>query len=239
VAHQINQPLCAIVSNAEAAAAMLRDPTPPVGEMRQILADISTDSLRVSEVIQGIRTLTRKRDPERQPIDVNRTVESALRLVSGDALRRRVQVHLELATDLPLVLADAPSLEQVILNLIVNGMDAMNDTPPRARQVTVKTERASGGVMVAVADRGHGIPPERMGRLFESFFTTKRDGVGLGLSISRSIVQAHGGRIWAESTPGGGSTFCFTVRAVEAATIPLEVQNELGHPSKLPQAVIS
>jgi len=125
----------------------------------------------------------------------------------------------------------------VILNLIVNGMDAMNDTPLRTRQITVSTERADGGIMVAVADRGHGVSPERMARLFESFFTTKRDGVGLGLSISRSIVQAHGGRIWAESTPGGGSTFCFTVRAVEAATIPLEVQHELGHPSQLTHAV--
>ncbi len=228
VAHQINQPLCAIVSNAEAAGAMLRNPTPPVGEMREILADISKDSLRVSEVVQGIRTMTRKRDPERHPIDLNQTVESALRLVSGDALRRRVQIRRELAADLPLVYADAPSLEQVILNLIVNGMDAMNEIAQKARQITVKTQRGSGSVIVAIADRGHGIPPEGMSRLFESFFTTKRDGVGLGLSISRSIVQAHGGRIWAENTPGGGSTFCFTVRAVETAPMALHVQRELG-----------
>ena len=234
VAHQINQPLCAIVSNAEAAGAMLRKAAMPGDEMRQILSDISKDSLRVSEVIQGIRTLTRKRDPERRPIDVNQTVESALRLVTGDALRRRVQIRRELAADLPMVFADSPSLEQVILNLIVNGMDAMNETPQRARQITVKTQRGGGSVVIAVADRGHGIPPERMSRLFESFFTTKRDGVGLGLSISRSIVQAHGGRIWAENTPGGGSTFCFTVRVVEAVPMARHVQRDLGFASDVP-----
>ena len=232
VAHQINQPLCAIVSNAEAAGAMLRAPDPPMDEMGQILSDISKDSLRVSEVIQGIRTLTRKRDPERIPIDINDAVERALRLVSGDAVRRRVHIRRELATDLPMVFADAPSLEQVILNLIVNGMDAMNETPPRAREMTVKTERTNGSVVVAVADHGHGISPEGMSRLFESFFTTKRDGVGLGLSISRSIVQSHGGRIWAESTPGGGSTFCFTVRSVEEVPVPISVQRDLGPPPR-------
>ena len=237
VAHQINQPLCAIVSNAEAAGAMLRKAVVPSDEMRQILSDISKDSLRVSEVIQGIRTLTRKRDPERCPIDVNQTVESALRLVSGDALRRCVQIRRDLAADLPMVFADSPSLEQVILNLIVNGMDAMNETPQRARQITVKTQRGGGCVVVAVADRGPGIPPEGMSRLFESFYTTKRDGVGLGLSISRSIVQAHGGRIWAENPPGGGSTFFFTVRAVEAVPMPRHVQRDLGFASDIPQSL--
>jgi C4-dicarboxylate-specific signal transduction histidine kinase len=205
---------------------MLRAANPPIDEMRQILADICKDSLRVSEVIQGIRALTRKRDPDRRLIDINQTVESALRLVSGDALRRGAQISRHLAADLPLVHADAPSIQQVLLNLIVNAMDAMSDTPQRVRQIAVATEHGRGSVIVSVADRGHGISADGMSRLFESFFTTKRDGVGLGLSISRSIVQSHGGSIWAENNARGGSTFYFTLRAPEATPIPVQALRE-------------
>jgi PAS domain S-box-containing protein len=217
VAHEINQPLGAILRNAEAADLLLQNATPPIAELRQIIKDISKDDLRAAEAIQLIRTLTHRSAPEIHPVDLNEAVAGVLRLVSGDALRRHVQLRHDFARNLPRVLADVPAIGQVLLNLIVNGMDAMSDTPENQRHITVTTAPAFGGnVVITVADRGHGISPEAMSRLFESFFTTKPDGLGLGLSMARSIVQAHRGRIWAENGAEGGAVFYVTLRAMAA-----------------------
>jgi PAS domain S-box-containing protein len=217
VAHEINQPLGAILRNAEAADLLLQNATPPVAELRQIVKDISKDDLRAAEAIQLIRTLTHRSAPEIHAVDLNEAVAGVLRLVSGDALRRHVQLRHDLARNLPRVLADVPAIGQVLLNLIVNGMDAMSDTPEDRRQITVTTAPAFGGnVIIAVADRGHGISSEAMSRLFESFFTTKPEGLGLGLSMAQSIVQAHRGRIWAENSAEGGAVFYVTLRAMAA-----------------------
>ena len=217
IAHEVNQPLCAILSNAEAAETLLTLKEPPLPEVGRILAEICKEDLRASEVIRRIRGLVRNRDIQMQPLDLNETASGVLRLVASDAKRRRVQLRSEFASGLPLVSADRTHMEQVLLNLIVNGMDAMQNTPESARELTVQTRRnGDGTVEVGVSDRGSGIPTDKMSRIFESFFTTKPDGMGLGLSIARSIIEAHRGRIWAESNPGGGATFRFTVRTVEA-----------------------
>src|SRR5215469_6029525 len=210
VAHEISQPLCAILGNAEAAVLLLQSDEPPLAELRDIVADIRDADLRADEAIRGIRALTQKREMQLRPLNLNDTVVDMLRLVAGDALHRRVHINLELAPDLPLVVADRVSVEQVLLNLVSNGMDAMMATPETERRLTVQTKpHDSDCVQVTVADRGHGIPAAQMGRLFDSFFTTKPQGMGLGLSMARSIIQAHQGRIWAESCAGGGAAFHF------------------------------
>lgn len=215
VAHEINQPLGAILSNADAGEMLLQSQDPPLDEIRQILSDIRKNDLRADQAIRRIRALLCKREMEMQPFDLNETLLDVLRLVTGDALRRRIQIRKEFAPGLPLVFGDRVHLQQVLLNLIVNGMDAMANTPEPARRLTVQTKANGAGAEVAVADCGHGIAPDKMPRIFESFFTTKKDGMGLGLSIARSIIEAHRGRIWAESNFCGGATFHFTVRAAQ------------------------
>ena len=213
VAHEVNQPLCAILSNAEAAETLLARENPPLDEIREIVRDIRDDDLRADEVIRGIRSLVGRREIQIQPVDLNRMVAHVLRLVSGDALFRRVRIQRMLDETLPLVAADQSQIEQVLLNLIVNGMDAMQATPETARELSVQTRVVDKDLVeIAVVDHGCGIPPEKLPELFDSFFTTKADGMGIGLSIARWIVLAHGGRIWAANGAQGGAEFRFTLR---------------------------
>jgi PAS domain S-box-containing protein len=218
VAHEINQPLCAILSNAEAAEIMLRSEQPPLDELREIVADIRKDDLRADAAIRGIRSLLRRRDYQPQPVDLRATVQHVFKLIAGDALYRRVPIRHELAADLPLVTGDRSSIEQVLVILIVNGMDAMKDTPEAERDLVVTARRDDEFVRVTVRDRGHGIAAANMTQLFDSFFTTKSDGMGMGLSIARSMIFAHGGRIWAENSPDGGAAFHFTLAVAPAGT---------------------
>jgi PAS domain S-box-containing protein len=213
IAHEINQPLGAILSNADAAELLLETDAGQLDEVRRILADIRKDDLRASEVIRRTRELLRNRPLERRPLDLNEMASGVVQLLGADAARRGVAVETELASGLPVVHGDRGHLQQVLLNLLLNGMDAMADTPASRRRLAVRTGRSDGVVEVAVTDSGHGLDPSQLPRLFDSFFTTKKDGMGLGLSIARSIVEAHGGRIWAENRPGGGATFHFTVPA--------------------------
>lgn len=225
VAHEVNQPLCAILSNAEAAETLLARENPPLDVIREIIKDIRDDDLRADEVIRGIRSLVGRREVQIHPVDLNRTIAHVLRLVSGDALYRRVRIQRLLDESLPLVAADQPQIEQVLLNLIVNAMDAMQATPEAARELTVQTKRVDAGyVEIAVVDHGCGIPPERLPELFDSFFTTKPEGMGIGLSIARWIVLAHGGRIWATNGAHGGAEFRFTLRTAEAAAASLTTE---------------
>jgi len=205
IAHEINQPLGAILSNAEAAE-MLMD-SGELGELRQILADIRRDDLRASEVILNVRSLVGKRTPHFVELRLNDMVDMALRLAAAEARRRGVLLEAHPEPGLPPIQGEPVQLKQLLLNLIINGMDAMAGTPPAQRRIVVRTGRGPGRVEVSVADAGHGIAPEKLPHIFESFFTTKEHGMGLGLAMVRSIAEAHRGTMTAENQPGGGATF--------------------------------
>jgi PAS domain S-box-containing protein len=216
VAHELRQPSAAILSNAEAALALLESGEAPSDEIREIVADIRRANLRANEVLGHIQDFLRKKEARMEPLDLNAVVADVLLLVAGDARKRRVQIRTELHDGLPLVLGNRTHLQQVLLNLIVNGMDAMSDTPNGESRITIRTAtNGNGHVEVAVADCGSGVPSSSLPRLFESFFTTRADGMGLGLSIARSIIESHNGRIWADNNDGGGATFRFTMQSVQ------------------------
>jgi PAS domain S-box-containing protein len=216
LAHEINQPLGAILSNVEAAEMLLDAKADASDELRRILADIRRDDIRASEVIGHVRSLLRKRAVERRAIDLNRLIEDVLRFVASDAARRQVALEARLSA-IPQVIGDRVHLQQVLLNLILNGLEAMADTPRARRRLVVFSGRAaSGGVEVCVSDAGHGIAPEHMNGIFDSFMSTKADGMGLGLSIARSIVEAHGGRIEARNNAMAGATVRFELPASSA-----------------------
>jgi signal transduction histidine kinase len=186
---------------------------PPIGEIREIVSDIRKADMRANDVLGQVRDFLRKREVLMQPVDLNSAVADVLPLVVGDARKRRIELRTELAAELPPVFGNETQLQQVLINLIVNGMDAMANTPEGKRDLLVRTAKPNGDarVEVSVTDRGSGIPSGNLPRLFESFFTTRAEGMGLGLSIARSIVEAHGGRIWADNNPDGGATFRFSV----------------------------
>jgi two-component system sensor kinase FixL len=211
LAHELNQPLGAILRNAEAAELLLQASPPDLEEVRAILADICKDDHRAGEVIDHMRALLKRRGLERVELQVADLVDEVLVLVQPDAASRQVRLGVEVPRALPAVRGDRVQLQQVLLNLILNGMDAMADVPAEGRRLVVRARQADPGtVEVAIADRGHGVAAEKLERLFEPFFTTKPDGMGLGLPISATIIGAHGGRLWADSGPTG-ATFCFTL----------------------------
>jgi len=213
LAHELHQPLTAILTNAQAALRVLaRDPA-DINEVRNILADITEDDKRASEVIRGLRALLRKDEVQYVPLDVNDIALTVLRLVRSDLSSRSVSVTTDLAAGLPLVEGDRIQLQQVLLNLVMNGCEAM-DGASADRHLTVRTsETPEGGVDVSVADRGSGIPPEKLDCIFEPFVTTKAEGMGLGLAVCRTIVAAHNGRLWATNNPDCGATVHFSVSA--------------------------
>ena len=218
VAHELRQPSAAILSNAEAALALLDTGDPPAKEMREIVTDIKHANLRANEVLGHIQNFLRKRETGKLPLDVNTVVSDVLLLIAGDSQKRRIRIHTELGEGLPAVEGNRTYLQQVLLNLVVNALDAMSNTPPEKRELVIRTFKPSGDahVEVAVSDSGSGIPPTNLPRVFESFFTTRDEGMGLGLSVARSIVEAHGGHIWADNNPGGGATFHFTVKTASS-----------------------
>jgi signal transduction histidine kinase len=212
VAHEVTQPLSAILSNVETAELLLGQPHPNVPMVREILADVRQDDLRADSIVRRLRTLLRKRELQIEDVDVNALASSVLALILPDAVRRNVLIRTQLDPQLPRAAADPVHLQQVLLNLVINAMDSMKDTPPDRRVLEVRTERAPHAqVVVSVLDNGHGFEPDQRDRLFDSFYTTKGEALGLGLSIARSIVKMHGGAIWAENRPGGGAAFAFTL----------------------------
>lgn len=219
LAHELAQPLGAILRNAEAAELFLRGENPDLEEIRAILADIRNDDHRAGDVISRMRGLLKRRELDLAPLDAGRVVEDVVELVRPDAVARGVVLELGLARDLPAVLADQVHLQQVLLNLLVNAMDAVEAAPRDQRRLTVTTRPpAPGRVEIAVADTGPGIPPDVLPRLFEPFFTTKPSGMGMGLPICRTLVEAHGGTIEAENRSVGGATFRVTLPARHAAS---------------------
>jgi PAS domain S-box-containing protein len=211
IAHEINQPLGAILSNADAAEMLLESSPPALDQVRVILGDIRKDDLRASEVIRRLRDLLKKRAMEIQPVDLNELTSEVVLLLRAESRRRGVRVDSEPADDLPLVRGDKVHLQQVMLNLVFNGMEAMAGMPGEMRLRVRTGVNENGSAEIAVSDTGPGILADRLPRLFDPFFSTKKEGMGLGLSIARSLVEAHGGQIWAENNPGGGATFRFTL----------------------------
>jgi PAS domain S-box-containing protein len=214
IAHELNQPLTAISNDVDTAAKLLNSANLRLDELTEIISDIRADTGRAREVISRIRDFVLKRETQMGPLDLNSVVTDALDLIAGDARRRGVQLRAELPPGIPWVIGDPTQLQQVLINLAMNGMDAMSNTSRATRCLTVQT-RPNGDdhIEVAVLDCGDGVAPNHFPRLFESFFTTKREGMGLGLFLARSIVESHRGRIWAENSPRGGAIFRFTVLA--------------------------
>jgi C4-dicarboxylate-specific signal transduction histidine kinase len=219
LAHELNQPLAAILSNAQAATRFLNSGTPDLDEVRDILRDIAVDDTRAGEIIRRIRSLVKKDAADLKPLRINEVVEEVVGLLHSDALIRGMAVTLELGSDLPWIKADRIQLQQVLLNLLLNAFDAMGDVPPGERSVTIRSRQADSWVNVTISDRGTGIPTGQADELFEPFRSTKATGLGLGLSISRSIVANHGGRLWAENNRGRGATFGFTLPARAAMAL--------------------
>jgi two-component system, LuxR family, sensor kinase FixL len=212
-AHELVQPLTSILGNAEAALELLPPGTPGRAEIEEMLRDIVKEDVRAAEVIQRLRSMLARGEIRRQTVDLNQVVRDVLSLVRGDLVARNVSVETRLDARADLVLADAVQLQQVLLNLIMNASDAMVANPPAQRRLSIATRRCDDGrgVECAVADWGPGVRPEDLERIFQPFVTTKKQGLGLGLAICRSIVESHGGRLWAENAPsGGGAVFRFT-----------------------------
>jgi PAS domain S-box-containing protein len=217
LAHELSQPLGAILRNTEAAELLLQTKSPDLDELRAIVADIHRDDRRAGQVIDRLRSLLKRRSLESHVLGVDDLVEEVLALVRFDAVARGVKLETRVSADLPRVRGDRVHLLQVVLNLIMNGMDAVEAEPDHERRVTLHARSDGDGMIeVAVRDTGHGVSAETLGRVFDPFFTTKPKGMGMGLPISRTIVEAHGGRIWAESNPDRGTTFRFTLSAAKA-----------------------
>lgn len=213
--HELNQPLGAILRNAETAEVLLRSERPDLGELRAIIADIRSDDIRAGKVIERLRLLLKQRAIELQSVALAPLARDVMSLVRFDAMARGVHLETDLPADLPAVLADRVHVQQVLLNLVMNGMDAARDAASPDRHVCISARLAGGGVEVAVRDSGPGLPAESIGRVFEPFFTTKPEGMGMGLPISRTIIEAHNGRIWAENNDSCGATFYFTLAATD------------------------
>jgi len=220
VAHEINQPLGAILSNAEAAELFLESEPPKLDRVRRILRDIQQEDQRASAVIRQVRALARKQTPESRPLDLNEVVTAVMPLLEADARRRFAEVELELDSGLPPTRGDNTQLRQVVLNLALNGLEALGPPGPGDRRVSIRTRSQDAQVELAVSDTGHGLAPEAVPHLFESFYTTKVDGLGLGLSLVRSIVEAHGGSVSAESNAGRGATFRVLLPAARGGSPP-------------------
>jgi PAS domain S-box-containing protein len=214
IAHEVNQPLTAIATNAEASLRWLSRDVPDIEEARASIGQVVKDAHRAGEVIRRIRDFSKKADPQMTQLDINGVVEEAVTLVQHEALRHGVAIRLELASGLPPVRGDRIQLQQVIVNLAINGMEAMTSIQDRERVLIIRTQRhKSSRVLVAVEDAGVGIEPENVNRVFSAFHTTKPDGLGMGLSICRSIIEAHGGQLWTSPNAGPGMTFQFMISA--------------------------
>ncbi len=212
IAHELNQPLAAIYSNADAAHIMIGDASPRLDEVAEILVDIKQDDKRASEVVARIRTMLRKTEVAVADVDLNEAIGETIKLLALDASTRGVTVSAELEPNLPLVRTDRVQVQQVIVNLMLNGMEAMREVPEERRRLAIRSRRANDKeAEVSVIDGGVGVRAEMLPRIFDAFVTSKANGMGLGLSISRTIIEAHGGRIRAENRLGGGASFYFTL----------------------------
>ena len=220
IAHEVNQPLAAIVTNANACLRWLAGESPNLDEARETARHIVRDGNRAGDVIGRIRTLVRKTATEKELLDMNQVIREVVALAEGEVRRNGVALRTELAGDLPLILGDRVELQQVVLNLIMNAIEAMSAIGDRPRDLVIRTQRGEvDQVRVTVQDSGIGLDPQFMGQIFDAFYTTKSQGMGMGLAISRSIIAAHGGRLWAVPNDGPGMTFEFALPVETASAI--------------------
>jgi PAS domain S-box-containing protein len=214
IAHEVNQPIAAAVTNADTALRWLAAQPPNLDKARQALGRIVENGNRASEVIGRIRSLIKKEPPRQDRLEINETIMEVVALTRGEVLKNEVSVRTRLEEGLPPVQGDRVQLQQVVLNLIINAAEAMTGAEEGTRELLISTgEAESEGVLVAVADSGPGLGPASFERLFEAFYTTKSSGLGMGLPICRSIIEAHGGRLWASANVPRGAVFQFTVPA--------------------------
>jgi C4-dicarboxylate-specific signal transduction histidine kinase len=215
IAHEINQPLAAIEANASASLNWLTAANPDLDMLREALADIVADGHRATDVIQRVRQLATKGEPQMMPLDLNDVIQQVVPLVRSEINRHRVSLSVDLALALPPAAGDRVQLQQVIINLVMNGVEAMTTVEDRLRELVIRSGTLDEHrVVVAVQDAGVGLDPRHVDQMFEAFFTTKSAGMGMGLSISRSIIEGHGGRLWATSNPTHGATFQFALPAI-------------------------
>jgi two-component system sensor kinase FixL len=212
LAHELNQPLSAILNNAEVAQRLLEAEVPDIAEMREILKDIVADDKRAADVIRRLRALLKKGELEHLPLDLNGVVGEVAQLVKNDVVIRNVPMSLDLAPGLPEVRGDRVQLQQVVLNLVLNGLEAMREANGHDPALVIRTSRAGvTAVTVTIEDSGTGIETHDVERIFQPLYTTKTEGLGMGLAIARTIVDAHGGRLRASNNAAGGATFEFTL----------------------------
>jgi C4-dicarboxylate-specific signal transduction histidine kinase len=212
ILHEVMQPITAGFYNALAALHWLSSQPPNLEAARQALDLAVKDGDRAIDVIARVRTLMRNAPPRKDAVDINEALLEAIRLTHGEVGKNSISVQTQLAEALPAIHGDRIQLQQVVLNLIINAVEAMSSVSERSRELLISTGNdPSGGVLVTVRDSGPGLSPESFHRLFDAFYTTKADGIGMGLSICRSIVEAHGGRLWASRGVGPGATFQFTL----------------------------
>jgi PAS domain S-box-containing protein len=223
IVHEVSQPIAATVLNAQAALRWLGAQPPNLNEVRQILDQITDDSKRAGDIIDRIRALIKKAPPRKEGLEINEAILEVIALTRGEVLQNSVSVRTQLAEGLPLIQADRVQLQQVILNLIVNAVEAMSDASEGARELLISTGGdASNGVLVSLRDSGPGLDPANLERLFDAFYTTKSSGLGMGLSICHSIIEAHGGRIWAGANEPRGAAFHFTLPLEQDEAVPPE-----------------
>jgi C4-dicarboxylate-specific signal transduction histidine kinase len=218
LAHEIKQPIAAAITSANSCMEWLAHEPPNLDRARAAAARIDKYGNRAAEIIDRIRSFYKKSPPQRELVDVNGIVEEMLTLLKGEANRYLVAMRTELAADLPKIMADRVQLQQVFMNLMLNAMEAMKDS---GGELTVKSELQDGRLQFSVSDTGVGLPMEKKDQMFSAFFTTKPQGSGMGLAITRSIVESHGGQLWASGNSGGGATFNFTLPIQATESSPL------------------
>lgn len=214
IAHEINQPLSAILSNAETAEILLNKDNPNISELKNILSDIRSDDWRASEIIRRLRALMSKKISDFNKLDLNEIVIDAIEIASIQARIHGIKIQQELTAEPLFIMGDSIQLEQVVVNLVMNSIDAINERPQSVKNIIVRTTRVDNSMVeFSISDSGPGIAPEKLGDIFKTFFTTKATGMGMGLSIARTIIESHGGMIWAENNPEGGAIFRFHLKA--------------------------
>jgi C4-dicarboxylate-specific signal transduction histidine kinase len=212
LAHELNQPLAAILSNAQAAQRFLKRKKPDLNEVRDILSDIVSDDNRAKEVILKLRSLLKKSNVQLQKLDINRIIQEVIPLVQSESLIRNITLRMHLEEDIPAVMGDKVQLQQVMINLILNGFEAMINTEPKEMHIKT-TQNDPDTITVSVKDWGHGVDEENIEDLFRPFITKKKEGMGIGLAITKSIVEFHGGKMCVKNNSEKGATFYFSLPA--------------------------
>jgi C4-dicarboxylate-specific signal transduction histidine kinase len=211
LAHEVNQPIAATVTNSNICLRWLARNPPDVEEAREAASRIVKNTTRAADIVKRIRSMFKKGPAQPEPVDINDVIRDVIVLLRNEAYRYSVSIRAELAADLPKVMADRVQLQQVLTNLMLNGIEAMKDTNA-ARELTIKSQQADNSqLLISVGDAGVGLAPEHTDQIFNAFYTTKPEGTGMGLAISRSILESHGGRLWATANSGPGATFHFSL----------------------------